>query len=139
MLKMIFFYVIDIQNGCFRLLFQLSIRLSVYLLGLYALNIYRYTDNSFNWQSAHRSVCSSRESLYIPGVQAQLSPLWKPLKTDHELVLMYDLYNTRTKFLAPKISLPKIDFLLVFLVSKNWLKLGPVQTQNLTKNHDIIN
>ena len=44
------------------------------------------------------------------------------------------LYNTKTRFLAQKISLSKKDFLLGFSVSENWLKLGPVQTQNLIKN-----
>ena len=44
------------------------------------------------------------------------------------------LYNTKTRFLAQKISLSKKDFLLGFSVSENWLKLGPVQTQNLMKN-----
>ena len=50
--------------------------------------------------------------------------------------MLYSLCNARARFLAPKISLPKIDSLLGFLVSENWLKLGPVQTQNLIK---IIN
>ena len=39
-------------------------------------------------------------------------------------------YNTRIRFSALKISSPKTYFLLVFLVSENWQKLGPVQTQN---------
>ena len=42
--------------------------------------------------------------------------------------------NTKTRFLAQKMSLSKKDFLLGFSVSENWLKLGPVQTQNLMKN-----
>ena len=48
--------------------------------------------------------------------------------------MLWVLCKTRTRFLAPKISLHKIDSLLGFLVSENWLKLGPVQTQNLMKN-----
>ena len=48
--------------------------------------------------------------------------------------MLWVLYNTKTRFLAQKISLSKIDFLLGFSVSENWLKLGPVQTQNLMKN-----
>ena len=48
--------------------------------------------------------------------------------------MLWVLYNTKTRFLALKISLSKKDFLLGFSVSENWLKLGPVQTQNLMKN-----
>ena len=48
--------------------------------------------------------------------------------------MLWVLYNTKIRFLAQKISLSKKDFLLGFSVSENWLKLGPVQTQNLMKN-----
>ena len=48
--------------------------------------------------------------------------------------MLWVLYNTKTRFLAKKILLSKKDFLLGFSVSENWLKLGPVQTQNLMKN-----
>ena len=48
--------------------------------------------------------------------------------------MLWVLYNTKTRFLAKKISLSKKDFLLGFSVSENWLKLGLVQTQNLMKN-----
>ena len=44
-----------------------------------------------------------------------------------------------TNFLALKVSLPKTYLLLVILVSENWQKLGPVQTQNLIRIIDIIN
>ena len=48
--------------------------------------------------------------------------------------MLWVLYNTKTRFLAQKISLSKKYFLLGFSVSENWLKLGPEQTQNLMKN-----
>ena len=48
--------------------------------------------------------------------------------------MLWVLCKTRTRFSASKVSVPKTDFLLGFLVSENWLKLGPVQTQNLMKN-----
>ena len=50
----------------FRLVFQLSICISVYLSvsclfpSPRALYLHKYTDYSFNWQSVHLSVCSSR-------------------------------------------------------------------------------
>ena len=48
--------------------------------------------------------------------------------------MLWILYNNKTRFSAQKISLSKKDFLIGFSVSENWLKLGPVQTQNLMKN-----
>ena len=56
----------------FRLVFQLSICISVFLSvfclfpppdwggGVRAFYLHKYTDYSFNWQSVHLSVCSSR-------------------------------------------------------------------------------
>ena len=53
--------------------------------------------------------------------------------------MLWVLYNAKTRFLAKQILLSKKDFLLGFSVSENWLKLGPVQTQNLIRIIDTIN